>query len=363
MVEPSGNGQLSPTRLRTTVRQALLTGIALTIPLFVTLLVIGFVVNTLSNVLDPVVVFAFRLSGSRLQSGQTPAYLVKFVAVLVLLSAILCIGFVAERRSGPGRIESVFSATMERIPGVGSIYTSFDEMSEMLLDSDTQSFQEVVLVEHPTAESYTVAFVTASTPDSIERATGNGEMLTLFMPMAPNPVMGGHVVHVPVERVYDVDMTVEEGIRSIVTSGVAIGESGVQTTLAEAGSPSEPSYPPQGGHQAGGNQREPTPRTETTDREAAYSDDIDPEHAETPDAVARNRRADTVGTDADRVEDLHQASGTIGDDTDHPDAFEQAEDTIGDDTDRPAEFDQSEGSVGSETGTPSDIETGGEEQN
>jgi len=54
-------------------------------------------------------------------------------------------------------------------------------------------------------------------------------MVTLFMPMAPNPVMGGHAVHVPTSRVHDVDMTVEEGVHSIVTSGVATGEGGIQT--------------------------------------------------------------------------------------------------------------------------------------
>jgi uncharacterized membrane protein len=304
MTDSTRATQFSPTNVRTSVRQALLTGVALTIPLFVTLLVVGFLVNTLSNVLDPVVLFAFELTGSQLRSGATPAYLVKLVAIFVLLVGIFCVGFVAERRPGPGRIESMFSATMERIPGIGSIYTSFDEMSEMLLDSDTQSFQEVVLVEHPTAESYTVAFVTASTPDVIERATGNAEMLTLFMPMAPNPVMGGHVVHVPVDRVYDVDMTVEEGIRSIVTSGVAIGESGVQTSLSEAGGPAETGYPPQPGYSERGDSREPTPRTDTTERESAYSDDVDPEHAETPNGVSQSRQADTVGSDTETPADL-----------------------------------------------------------
>jgi len=175
------SSRVSPTGLWATVRQALLTGVALTIPLFVTILVTGFLVNTLSNVLDPLVVFAFQLTGSRLQASETPTYLVKLIAIVVLLTTILCIGLVAERRPGPGRFEAMFDATMERIPGVGSIYTSFDEMSQMLLDSDTQSFQEVVLVEHPTATSYTVAFVTASTPESIERATDSGEMVTVFI--------------------------------------------------------------------------------------------------------------------------------------------------------------------------------------
>ncbi|MDS0284167.1 DUF502 domain-containing protein [Haloarcula onubensis] len=345
MADSSGSERSAPTAVKSTFRQAFLSGVALTIPLFVTLLVVGFVVNTLSNVLDPVVVFAFDLTGSQLEPSETPTYLVKLVAASVLLLGILAIGLVAEQRSAPGRFESMFDATMERIPGVGSIYTSFDEMSQMLLDSDTQSFQEVVLVEHPTAESYTVAFVTASTPPEIERATDSDEMVTLFMPMAPNPVMGGHVVHVPTSRVYDVDMTVEEGIRSIVTSGVAIGESGVEVPLGGAAS-TDRSYPPQTGYHAGGDHREPTPRTGATDRASAYRNDIDPEHARTPDAVAETDREEPVGDAADHHEDLERADGTIGDDTDHPAAFEQDEDILG-----------------STSGTPSDIESSREEQN
>jgi uncharacterized membrane protein len=346
MADSSRGGQLGPAAVRTAFRQAFLTGVALTIPLFVTLLVVGFVVNTLSNVLDPVVAFAFQLGGSQLEPAETPSYLVKLVAAAVLLLGIFAVGLFAEQRSGPGRIEGMFDATMERIPGVGSIYTSFDEMSQMLLDSDTQSFQEVVLVEHPTAESYTVAFVTASTPSEIEQATGNDEMVTLFMPMAPNPVMGGHVIHVPTERVYDVDLTVEEGLRSIVTSGVAIGESGEEASVGGAGAAAGTSYPPQSGYHAGGDHREPTPRTGSTDRESAYTDDIDPEHAGTPDAVARTTHEGTVGDEADHHEDLDRAEGTIGDETDNP-----------------AAFDQQDGTLGSETETPSDIKEGGEEQN
>ncbi|WP_277541291.1 DUF502 domain-containing protein [Haloarcula laminariae] len=297
--------------VRATARQALVTGFALTIPLFVTLLVIGFVVNALSNVLDPLVTFAFQLSGSRLVASETPAALVKLVAVVVLFVSVLCIGFVAERRPGTGRIESVFDATMERIPGVGSIYTSFDEMSKMLLDSDTQSFQEVVLVEHPTPDSYTVAFVTASTPETIERATGNDEMVTLFMPMAPNPVMGGHVVHVPTSKVYDVDMTVEEGLRSIVTSGVAVGETDEHAVLGTDARGTEFSYPPQSQYHPDAGTR-PTPPTAGRDREAAYSDDIDAQHADTPAAVARRGDGDTVGSETSTPEDIEPAEEEQG---------------------------------------------------
>jgi hypothetical protein len=98
-------------------------------------------------------------------------------------------------------------------------------MAQLLLSNDTQSFQEVKLVQFPVEGSYAMAFVTARAPGVVEDATDTEGMTTLFLPMAPNPVMGGHVVHVSNDRVYDVDLTVEEGIRSIVTSGVATGES------------------------------------------------------------------------------------------------------------------------------------------
>ncbi len=303
MANTRGTDRIPTPSVRATARQALLTGFALTIPLFVTLLVIGFVVNSLSNVLDPVVTFAFQLTGSRLEASETPAALVKMVAVVVLLVSVFCIGFVAERRSGPGRIESVFDATIERIPGVGSLYTSFDEMSKMLLDSDTQSFQEVVLVEHPTSESYTVAFVTASTPEAIERATGNDEMVTLFMPMAPNPVMGGHVIHVPTGKVYDVDMTVEEGLRSIVTSGVAIGDTDGQAVVGSGPPGADSTYPPQSQYHPD-TEAQPTPSDAQHDRRAAYSDHIDAQHADTPESVARRGGDGTVGSETETPGDI-----------------------------------------------------------
>jgi uncharacterized membrane protein len=61
-------------------------------------------------------------------------------------------------------------------------------------------------------------------------------MTTLYLPMAPNPVMGGFVVHVKNENVYDVDMTVEEGMRSVVTSGVAINDADEDGIAGEIGS-------------------------------------------------------------------------------------------------------------------------------
>ncbi|WP_136715326.1 DUF502 domain-containing protein [Halorientalis salina] len=204
--------------VRKRFRSAMVTGIAVTVPLIVTLLVLGFVVDFVSRTLNPLVVVA----ESAPVTSDVPKLAVELVVLVTLLLVILLVGLVADRQPEESAIEDSFDRMMAGIPGIGSIYTSFNEMSRLLLESDTDSFRDVKLVEFPREGSYAIAFLTAHTPASIEDATGHDEMETLFLPMAPNPVMGGHVVSVDADRVVDVDMTVSEGIRTIVTSGVAI---------------------------------------------------------------------------------------------------------------------------------------------
>ena len=200
------------------VRRSFIKGIAILLPLVVTLFVVSFVLGFVFDQLGPLV-------GAVVGTGVTESEgLVTAVTLLLFVGVVLAIGFAAEFTPGNHHLNDQFDEFMASIPGIGSVYTSFNEMTELLLDSDTDSFQDVKLVEYPGEDSYVVAFKTAETPDVIAQDTGNDDMITLFMPMAPNPVMGGFVIHVSRERVVDVDLTVEEGIRSIVTSGVAIAD-------------------------------------------------------------------------------------------------------------------------------------------
>jgi len=221
----SGEGRVN----RAVVKDALLTGIALTVPLAVTILLLVFVVRFLASLLQPFVGSVVALLGLGTALEVLAVYL---FAVVVIVIGLLVVGLAAKTSQGR-RIERTVTGAIERIPGIGSVYGSFTEMSELLLDSDSQSFQEVVLVEFPTDGSYAVAFLSAETPEFVLESTGHDAMRTVFMPMAPNPVMGGYVLYVSEDRLYDVDMTVEEGIHSIVTSGVAVGEDSDTSILEE----------------------------------------------------------------------------------------------------------------------------------
>ncbi|WP_459193914.1 DUF502 domain-containing protein [Halosimplex sp. J119] len=204
------------------IRQVLISGAALTIPLVITVMILVFVINFILRAITPVV----EIANKYFDIGQNVDPLtMKLLAIATFVGMVFVLGLVAETRSG-NQLERVFDTAMARIPGVGSVYTSFNEMTELLLSNDAESFREVKLVEFPRSESYSLAFVTAESPPTVADTTGHEDMTTLFMPMAPNPVMGGYVIHVSTEHVYDVDLSVEEGIRSIVTSGVATGDSG-----------------------------------------------------------------------------------------------------------------------------------------
>lgn len=216
--DPSGRGD-ERDGTREFLRQSFVTGAAVMLPLVVTLWVVQFVVNFVSRQLDPVV--QVIVSTTPFEAASPLA--VKVAAFLTLVAAVLVIGAVAESRSSQTGMGALFETVIYRIPGLGSLYQGIDEMSSLLLDNDTDSFREVKLVEFPTEGSYALAFLTSHTPQVVEEPVDGEDMVTVFLPMAPNPVMGGFVLHLSQERVHDVDLTVEEGIQSIVTSGVATG--------------------------------------------------------------------------------------------------------------------------------------------
>ena len=208
-------------RSRGRLRRALLTGIAVIVPSVITLAVLGFVFNAIYDYLDAFSTAILPLlPRSTLPIDREVA--IEVATPVVFVGSILLIGVAVEStRYGELAVDYADYA-IEQIPGVGSVYQGFRQMSDAMLESDGGNFREVVLVEFPTEDAYTLAFVTSDTPDAVAGPAESGEMRTLFMPMAPNPVMGGHVLFVPERRIVDVDLTVEQGIRALVTSGVAL---------------------------------------------------------------------------------------------------------------------------------------------
>jgi uncharacterized membrane protein len=196
-------------------RQVLVSGVSVAGPLVVTFVVLGAVLDFLSDLLAP---FARVLMLLGLTAGQD-GVLAQAVTVLSLVAIVVLTGVLAETNSTSNAVHGI-GRYVEAVPGVGSVYSSFNQMSDVMLEDNSEAFKEVKLVEFPHEEVYSLAFKTSEVAD----AGGDG-MAVLFVPMAPNPVMGGFMVCVPEERVRDIDMTVQEAFQAIITSGITMSGS------------------------------------------------------------------------------------------------------------------------------------------
>lgn len=212
-----------------TFKTRFLTGIAVIVPVAVSAWVLLTLINFVSGVLSPI---SSLLQANGIESG-TVLLIIQVMSVVLLSVLIFAIGTIAQRQVGKNIISQV-DDYLSRIPGLGSIYTTTRQMSDLVLDPNESGaqFREVKLVEFPADNTYTLGFLTSDSPPQSIVTTGQ-EMMgentdmgfetkfkTVFLPMAPNPVMGGHLTHIPERRIEDVDMTVEQAVQYILTTGI-----------------------------------------------------------------------------------------------------------------------------------------------
>lgn len=225
------------------VYDSLITGVAIMIPVVVTLYIVSIAIGFVRNALDPLI-RVLRWAGliQRIESGgfvqllieigiyaDVVAFVSELIAIAVLVLVIAVVGIVGRNRYGQ-RVVDVFDLVVSSIPGVGTVYKSFRRMGDVVLDEQDDKFQEVKLVQCFDENVYVLGFKTGEAPVTIEDSTGHEEMVSMFLPLAPNPVTGGLLTYIPRSDVYDIDMTIEEEIQSVLTSGVATDQ-GASGTL------------------------------------------------------------------------------------------------------------------------------------
>lgn len=193
-------------------------GLLFIIPALITLGVLLLLYRFTVGLLDPVGPYIA-------EAVSIPQPVAEVLVLFSILIFILTLGAAIETVPHGLEAADFFHSVAESIPGVGTVYAGFREMSNTVANGE-ESFRDVKLVEYPSKGSYTMAFVTADAPPNLEAAAGHEDegMVSLFLPMGPNPVMGGFVIYVARDQVHDIDLTVEEGIQAIITSGVTVSE-------------------------------------------------------------------------------------------------------------------------------------------
>ena len=155
---------------------------------------------------------------------QPETYLTRTLPGFGLLGGfviLVLIGMMARNFIGRG-----FVAWMEHllytIPGVRTVYKIVKQIVETLQSSQQDAFRDVVLVEYPRKGIWCLAFVTGKTKGEVQKKTDK-EMINIFLPTTPNPT-SGFLLFVPKKDLTYMDMTVEEGMKMIISGGIVVPE-------------------------------------------------------------------------------------------------------------------------------------------
>ncbi|MGB1548340.1 MAG: DUF502 domain-containing protein [Alphaproteobacteria bacterium] len=107
---------------------------------------------------------------------------------------------------------------LARMPVVRSIYGALKQIFEAVLTHSSTAFRKVVLIEYPRRGTWVLGFITGETKGEIQNLTKE-TVINVFLPTTPNPT-SGFLLFVPAEDVYELTMTVEEGIKMVVSGGI-----------------------------------------------------------------------------------------------------------------------------------------------
>jgi len=108
---------------------------------------------------------------------------------------------------------------VDRMPIIRSIYNALKQIVETILNQSNTSFQKACLVEYPRRGIWAIAFVSTDTKGEIPGKAEHAHLVSVFLPTTPNPT-SGFLLFVPAEDVVELDMSVEEAAKLVISAGL-----------------------------------------------------------------------------------------------------------------------------------------------
>ncbi len=186
------------------LKRYFVSGVLVVVPLILTYIVLKFLFETVDGILQPLI--------HKLFGYFVPGLGIAITLLLILLTGILTRNYVG------ARIYKIGERILTKLPIIRPIYSSAKQLLESVTGPSVKSFKEVALVEYPRKGSWVIGFISNHFTIAINEKKINH--ISVFVPSTPTPI-SGMVVILPVEDVHPIDMTIEEGIKFLVSGGVA----------------------------------------------------------------------------------------------------------------------------------------------
>lgn len=197
-------------------RNAFISGAFLLAPLFFTVWAVAKIVDLVGGTFRPL--FFFFLPDAVKDRHALDVVWDVLATVLVIL-LVAALGYVSRYFFGKFFL-GIAERLMLRIPGVGAIYLTVKQIVDTFSTHNRHLFNKVVLVEFPRKGSWTLAFLTGKERGEAQQKTGE-EVWTVYVPTTPNPT-SGYLLLVPARDVVELEMTVGEGMKMIISGGAVV---------------------------------------------------------------------------------------------------------------------------------------------
>src|SRR6185503_18461662 len=191
------------------VKKYFITGLLIWIPLVITIWVLKLVVDVLDQSL-------LLLPGAWQTENWLGMHIPGLGAILTVV-IVFVTGVFATNFFGAQLVE-LWHEILHRIPVVNSIYSSVKQISDTLFSPSGQAFRKALLVQWPREGMWTIAFLTGI-PEGELMDHVPADSVGIFVPTTPNPT-GGYFVIVPRADVIELEMSVDEAVKYIISMGV-----------------------------------------------------------------------------------------------------------------------------------------------
>jgi uncharacterized membrane protein len=199
-----------PTRTWIALRRYMVAGVLVWLPILATIWVVSFMLHIMDRTLlllpvayRPQALVGFALPGAGLV----------LALAIVLLTGLLVTNLIGRRLIVWGE------DLLNRIPVVRTVYGGVKSFAESVL-SQSNSFRKVVMLEYPRVGVWSIGFLTAEDVPEVSERLGEPHV-AVYLSAALNAT-AGYLVIVPRRQVVELDMSVDEAMKMIITCGVVV---------------------------------------------------------------------------------------------------------------------------------------------
>ncbi len=205
-------------------RNSFLTGVVVIAPVGLTVWLVWTVIGWIDGFVLPFVPSQYQPEEIlKAILGEDVRVNIRGLGVVFFLVFTTFIGWIAKGLLGRTFIRSAENL-VNRMPVVRSVYSGVKQIAETVFAQADRSFEKACLIEYPRRGIWAIGFISTTAKGEVSKRAGSGQkMQSIFVPTTPNPT-SGFLLFFPAEDVIELDMSVEDAAKLVISAGLVYPE-------------------------------------------------------------------------------------------------------------------------------------------